>query len=54
MLRNIQMAFHLLDKDMMRNIITTIIRTKLEYAEVILSHTITYSVKSIQNSHRRP
>ena len=31
------MAFHFLDKDMMRNIITSIIRPKLEYAEVIWS-----------------
>ena len=35
-LRNIRMAFHFLDKDM-RKIITTMIRTKLEYAEVIYS-----------------
>ena len=31
------MAFHFLDKDMMREIITTMIRSKLEYAEVIWS-----------------
>ena len=37
MLRNIQMGFHFLDKDMMRKIITTMIRPKLEYAEVIWS-----------------
>ena len=37
MLRNIQMAFHFLDKDMMRKIITTTIRQKLKYAEVIWS-----------------
>ena len=29
------MALHFLDKDMMRKIITTMIRPKLEYAEVI-------------------
>ena len=29
------MAFHFLDKDMMRKIVTTMIRPKLEYAEVI-------------------
>ena len=34
MLRNIWMAFHFLDK-YMRKIITTMIRPKLEYAEVI-------------------
>ena len=34
MLRNKQMVFHYLDKDM-RKIITTMIRPKLEYAEVI-------------------
>ena len=37
MLRNIQMAFHFLDKDMMRKIITSMTRPKLEYAEVIWS-----------------
>ena len=37
MLMNIQMAFTFLDKDMIRKIITTIIRPKLEYAEVIWS-----------------
>ena len=37
MLSNIHMTFHFLDKDMIRKIITkcTIIRPKLEYAEVI-------------------
>ena len=35
MLRNIRMAFHFLDKDMMRKIITTMIIPKLEYAEVM-------------------
>ena len=29
------MAFHFLDKDMMRKVITTMIRPKLEYAELI-------------------
>ena len=33
MLRNIRMAFHFLNKDMMRKIITTMIRPNLEYAE---------------------
>ena len=37
MLRNIQMAFHFLDKDMMRKDITLMIRPKLEFAEVIWS-----------------
>ena len=37
MLRNIWLAFHYLDKDMMRKIIITMIRPKLEYAEVIWS-----------------
>ena len=31
------MAFHFLAKDMMRKIITTMIKPKLEYAEVIWS-----------------
>ena len=37
MLSNIRMGFHFLDKDMMRKIITTMIRPKLEYAQVIWS-----------------
>ena len=37
MLRNMQMAFNFLDKDMMRKIIITMIRPKLEYVEVIWS-----------------
>ena len=37
MLTNIRMAFHFLDKDRMRKIITMMIRPKLEYAEVIWS-----------------
>ena len=37
MLRNIWMTFHFLDKDMMRKILITMIRPKLEYAEVIWS-----------------
>ena len=35
MLRNIRMAFHFLDEDTIRKIITLMIRPKLEYAEVI-------------------
>ena len=31
------MALHFLDKDMMKKIITTMIRPKLEYAEVLWS-----------------
>ena len=37
MLLNIRMDFHFLDKDVMRKIITTMIRPKLEYAEIIWS-----------------
>ena len=37
MLRNIRMAFDFLDKDMLRKIKTTMIKPKLEYAEVIWS-----------------
>ena len=33
MLRNIRMAIHFLNQDMMRKIIPTMIRPKLEYAE---------------------
>ena len=35
LLRNIRMAFHFLDKDIMRKNITTMTRPKLEYTEVI-------------------
>ena len=37
MLRNIRMAFHFLDKDMMRKMTTAMIRQKLKYAEEIWS-----------------
>ena len=37
MLRNIRMAFHFLDKDMRRKVMPTMIRPKLEYAELIWS-----------------
>ena len=37
MLRNIRMAYHFLDKDMNRKIITTMTILKLKYAEVIWS-----------------
>ena len=37
MLRNIRILFLFLDKDMMRNIKTILIRPKLEYGEVIWS-----------------
>ena len=37
MLRNIWMAFHFLDTDIIRKIIITIIRPKLEYAKVTWS-----------------
>ena len=37
MLKNIRVAFHFLDKDMMRKITTSMIRPKLKYAEVIWS-----------------
>ena len=36
MLRNIRMAFHFLEK-VMRKVITTMIKSKLEYAKVIWS-----------------
>ncbi len=35
MVRNIGTAFNFMDKDMMRKIITTMIRPKLEYAEAV-------------------
>ena len=35
MLRNIRIAFHFLDKNMMKKLLTTIIKPKLQYAEVI-------------------
>ena len=37
MLRNIRMTLHFLDKNVMRKIITTMFRPKLEYAKVIWS-----------------
>ncbi len=37
MLRNIRMTFHFMDKDMMKKILTTMTRPKLEYVEVVWS-----------------
>ncbi len=37
LVRNIRVAFTYMDKDMMRKLITTMIRPKLEYAEVVWS-----------------
>lgn len=37
LVRNIGVAFSYMDKDMMRRLITTMIRPKLEYAEVVWS-----------------
>ena len=37
MLTNIRVAFHYIDKDMMKKIITTMIRPKFEYAAVVWS-----------------
>ena len=49
MLRNIQMAFHFLVKYMMRKNITTMMRPKLEYAEVIWSpHKKKYVLKLVR------
>ena len=39
MLRNIQMTSHFLNNDMMRKMIVTMIRSELQYAEVIWSLT---------------
>ena len=36
-LTNIRVAFHYMDEDMMRKIITTMIRPKLEYAATVWS-----------------
>ena len=52
MLRNIRMGFHFLYKDMMRKIITTMIRPKQEYAKVIWSphkkkHVLTLEIQKI-------
>ena len=52
MLRNMQMVFHFLDKDMMRKIITTMIRPKLEYTEVIWSPHKKKHVLKIEKLHR--
>ena len=38
-LRTIGMAFHVLIKDMMRKIINTMNRPKLEYTEIMSTHT---------------
>ena len=37
MLANIRVAFHYMDKDMMKRILTSMIRPRLEYAAVVRS-----------------
>ena len=37
MLANIRVAFHHMDKDMMKRILTSMIRPRLEYAAVVWS-----------------
>ena len=52
MLRNIRVAFHFLDKDMMKKIITTMIRPKLEYAETVWSPHMKKHVKKLERIQR--
>jgi len=52
MLRNIRVAFHFLDKNMMKKIITTMIRPKLEYAEIVWSPHKKKHVKKLERIQR--
>ncbi len=52
MLRNIRVAFHFLDKDMMEKMITTMIRPKLEYAEMVWSPHKKKHVKKLERIQR--
>ena len=52
MLRNIRVAFHFLDKEMMKKIIITMIRAKLEYAETVWSPQMKKHVKKLERIQR--
>ena len=52
MLRNIGVAFHYMDKDMMRKIIATMIRPKMEYAETVWSPYKKKHVKKLERIQR--
>ena len=52
MLRNLGMTVHFLDEYMMRKIITTMIRPKLEYAQVIWSPHKEKHVLKLERIHK--
>ena len=52
LLRNIGLAFHYMDKDMMKKLISTIIRPRLEYAGVVWSPYKKKHVKKLERLQR--
>lgn len=50
MVRNIRSALHYMDKDMMRKLIATMIRPKLEYAETVWSPHKKKDLRKLENS----
>ena len=52
MLRNIRVAFHYMDKEMMKKILTTMIRPKLEYAAVIWSPHMKKDINKLERIQR--
>ena len=52
LLRNIRLAFHYMDKEMMRKLITTMIRPRLEYAGVVWSPHKKKHIKKLERLQR--
>ena len=51
-LRNIEVAFHYMDKDMLKKIFTTMIRPKLEYAAVVWSPSKKKHIRKLERIQR--
>ena len=47
MLTNIRVAFHYMDKDMMKKILTNMVRPKLEYASVVWSPNVKKDIRKL-------
>ena len=52
MLANIRVAFHYMDKDMMKNILTSMIRPRLEYAAVVWSPHAKKNIRKLERIQR--
>ena len=52
MLTNIRVVFHYMDKDMMRRILTSMVRPKLEYAAVVWSPNAKKDTRKLERIQR--